>query len=895
MQPATTHSIMSPFQDDLHSFPSLRHPLPSDFIPRHALNRKLGGILNRDFTIVCAPAGMGKSSAVSGWLAEIDAPFVWLSLNEGDDFSSLLRRLAQGLSAQFSGYMPGLNNLATTPLLPDAESIMAIFIRDLAALPERFVLVLDDYDRLADTKIRDFIEAALRLSPENASHLRLVLISRTDPLLPIVRLSLSGRLTILRSQDLRFDAADTDAFLQRTAGIKLEPEQLELVVARTEGWIAGLRLTVLSLGGASDPNVFVNALHATNSFAFRYLMEEVFANQPPDIQDFLMRTSFLDRFCRSLCITIVPNFEEKRQTGESASGDLFEWLINANLFLVALDQERGWYRYNPLFRDLLQNIARRNLPEAEIVRLRHKACDWFESQNLLDDALTQALALTENKAADVVERYTDAALDCEDYSSVQRWLSRLTVSVIESRPALLLAQGWLLAAYHKSAALKIHLDAISGKIPKTGEHSECQRNEWETLRASLAYLQNRHSDCLRYISAVDLSLDSRRFLRREVIRLRSISLHLAGDSAGAVRLLRSEAETYSGKDRRHDLISLLKTLSQIYLWAGDLVALERQALQLLNLAEEAKEASGVVWGGFLLLCVYGQWRQLGEGLDSIMQRADPYVLLADVQSRFAYQFAVASMHLLRRNVSACDAAIADLMDYAMQLSSRDRMAEVEAFRAQVALMRGDIDSAVRWAEEFNPNHQTSAFSVTSFMPSWVVARILIARNAPGDAQTVLTMTDALMKTEESSRLVIRNISTLLIRATALEKLGRISEAASTVAEAVSLGRPGRIITSFVGYAPLGCFSCCVFDRMSAWSLTSLSARIASKRNPSSGTESTAPVRRVVAVRTVTAPLPSPRAHGVLPQTKNRPFCAPCRRKPRSSPSVALSSHTSVRE
>ena len=238
-----------------------------------------------------------------------------------------------------------------SPQPPPTETLLTTLLNEIAAIPDDFTLVLDDY-QVIDAKPIDHALAFLleHLPPQ----MHLVIATREDPYLPVARLRARGQLTELRAADLRFTPSEAAEFLNQVMGLNLPAEDIAALETRTEGWIAGLQLAAVSLQGRDDPSAFVQAFSGSNRFVLDYLAEEVLARQEPEIQEFLLRTSILERMNGSLCDAVM---------GDSDSAARLDYLERANLFVVALDDERGWYRYHHLFADLLRVRLAQRLPD----------------------------------------------------------------------------------------------------------------------------------------------------------------------------------------------------------------------------------------------------------------------------------------------------------------------------------------------------------------------------------------------------------------------------------------------------------------------------------------------------------------------------------------------------
>src|SRR5262249_44865932 len=163
--------------------------------------------------------------------------------------------------------------------------------------------------------------------------------SGSEPPLPLARLRARGQLAELRAADLRFTGEEAAALLAETAGPGLPTVAAEALVARTEGGAAGLQLAGLSLRGPAEPARFVAAFTGSHRFVLDYLADEVLVGQPGQVRAFLLETSVLERLSGELCDAV---------TGRPGSQAMLQDIERAGLFLVPLDEVRGWWRYHHL-------------------------------------------------------------------------------------------------------------------------------------------------------------------------------------------------------------------------------------------------------------------------------------------------------------------------------------------------------------------------------------------------------------------------------------------------------------------------------------------------------------------------------------------------------------------
>jgi LuxR family transcriptional regulator, maltose regulon positive regulatory protein len=393
-------------------------------VPRTWLVDRITEGLGTELTVVCAPAGFGKTALLADWARRSGRAVAWLSLDTGDnDPARFWRHVAAAVGAVRTGLGERLAVLLGPP--PRSfDAIVTALVNELAVTPDELALVLDDYHLIESQAVHESLAFLLEHLPEG---LRLILASRSDPPLPLARFRASGQLSEVRVAELRFTRAEAGALLREASGSDLPEDVVSALVVRTEGWAAGLQLAALSLRGRPDVGGFVAAFTGSHRYVLDYLAEEVLERQSAPVRGFLLETSVLDRLCGSLCDAV---------TGRSDGQQLLEIIERANLFVVPLDEIRGWYRYHHLFADLLRIRLEHEQPE-RLPALHGAAAAWCSDRGLTDDAIGHALAAGQaGWAAELAERHIATILARGEGATVTRWLAALPDAAVRSRPRL---------------------------------------------------------------------------------------------------------------------------------------------------------------------------------------------------------------------------------------------------------------------------------------------------------------------------------------------------------------------------------------------------------------------------------------------------------------------------
>jgi LuxR family maltose regulon positive regulatory protein len=409
-------------------------PVPRrELVPRARLAQELGNVDSPRLLLVSAPAGFGKTTLLSQWLAadgEGDRQVAWLSLDEADnDPHRFLEHLVAALQV-VADVAEAAQLVATGSQVP-AEAVLTSLVNDLDLQPGRVVLALDDYHVIEAPEVHRALTFLLDNLPPRAT---LAVATRADPPLPLARLRARGELVELRAADLRFTPDEAAAFLGDVMGLDLDPSQVSALEARTEGWVAGLQLAGLSLRGVGDTAGFVDAFTGSHRFVLDYLVEEVLRHQPEEVRRFLLDTAVLRQLTGPLCDAL---------TGRSGGSVTLEALERANLFVVPLDEGRQWFRYHHLFADTLRARLLSEQPGRALV-LHRSASEWYAAQGLPEDAVRHALAADDPEyTADLIEgALPDLRRERRD-RLLRDWLDALPVDVVRRRPLLGTYLAWV--------------------------------------------------------------------------------------------------------------------------------------------------------------------------------------------------------------------------------------------------------------------------------------------------------------------------------------------------------------------------------------------------------------------------------------------------------------------
>ena len=774
------------------------HVPRAGFVPRPRLLERLAQGIGRGLTVICTPAGFGKSTLLGDWARRSRRPVAWLSLDGGDNDPA---RFWRYVAAALDGVRPGLRDRVAALLWgsqqPPLEAVAVVVINELTSLPgERdVVLVLDDYHLIEAPAVHDSMTFLLERLPPG---LRVVVASRADPPLPLARLRAHGQLAELREPDLRFTLEETAAFLREATGLELPLASLAALQERTEGWAAGVQLAALSLQGHADPAGFIATFAGSHRFVLDYLTGEVLARQPEQVMGFLLETSVLERLSGPLCDAV---------TGRADSQALLEALERANLFLVPLDEVRGWWRYHHLFADLLRARLAHERPE-RVPELHRNAASWHEEHGFADEAVRHALAAGElDWAAGLVERHVEALLRRSEGATLARWLAALPRESVRSRARLCLAQAVAAVLASRLEAIEPLLLDAERSFAATGEepHEPSVGRALSVLAnvpASIAFLRAElarlRGDATRAVACDEQALthlgDSDWLLRSQVAWNLAVADWLRGRVARAepalaevVAARRAAGEGYLAMRVGYDLGQVQRAQGRLSAALGSF----RRGLE--SAGETGRQLPHVGMAHVGLAEVHYE----RDELDAAHQHATQGIALS---RRLAYTQPLATglgMLARIRQAQGDPAGASEAIGQAERVELSPQLVAlhnpVPVWRARLLLAAGKVGEAGRWAEErgIQAGDEPSYPREGEYL---VLARVLLATQEPDRALEVLAElhTQAAAQQRRGSVIEVRALQALAHAAR-----GDRAAALGALAEALALAAPEGYVRVFV--------------------------------------------------------------------------------------------------
>ncbi len=776
------------------------HP---DLVKRPWLDQRLNEGLHARLILVSAPAGFGKTTLLSSWLVHCDLPAAWVSLDRHDNdpvrfwayVIAALRTLQTGLGDTALGMLQ-----ASQP--PSIEVILTELLNEVAGIQDHFLLALDDYHAIDNENIHHGLTFLLENIPPQ---MHLVIASRTEPPLPLPLLRVRRALVELSLTDLRFNAQEAADFLTQVMGLELTAGDIATLEKLTEGWIAGLQLAALSMQGMADISGFIRSFTGSHRYVFDYLAQEVLNQQPKNLQRFLLQTSILDRLTSPLCNSV---------TGQTGSQELLEQLEQANLFLVALDQERRWYRYHHLFADFLQARLQQEVESAELADLHLRASEWYEKHAYPVEAAAHALAARNFERAEQLILKASAELFVRsELASVLNLLSALPEERRRANPHLCMAGAWAQLATGHIEEVEAYLQDIENSLGITPDGSQESMQappnilgalgEISCLRASLSFHHSDVPGVMEWCRRADAYLgeggseglfNDTASLQPVITFNRALALEFSGEIQSSSKYFAETIELSRQDQNFHILPMAISHLAQLQKIQGGLrqaAATYEQALHDVQGTHFFSPLSGMVYTGLGNLLV--EWNEL--------PRAEEYLKRGIEMGRQWMQWEIlvsgftglARLKIAQEEPETALALLQEMTEIGdtMQIPWPGYVSA--AFRAQVMIRQGNIEPALRWAEqsgihaEDEPNYFQEGEYIT-------LLRVLIGLS---ELESALSLAERLLRAAEAGQRWGRVIEILLLQALALNNLKNHEQALITLRRALDLAEPEGYLRIFL--------------------------------------------------------------------------------------------------
>jgi LuxR family maltose regulon positive regulatory protein len=776
-------------------------------VPRPRLSERLNRGAESKLTLVSAPAGFGKTTLLSEWLDGLKCSAAWVSLEQADNqaasFWSYVIAALQTVEPHFGA---DAMSLLQSPQPPPIEAVLTLLLNELSATSRDVVLVLDDYHVIDAHDVQHGMTFLLDHLPPR---LHLVIATRADPPLPLARLRARGELTEIRAADLRFTSVEAAAYLNRVMALDLSAADIAALEGRTEGWIAALQLAALSMQGRTDVAGFIAGFAGDDRYIVDYLVEEVLHRQPESVRTFLQQTAILNRLSGPLCDAV---------TGQDGGKAMLAALERTNLFVVALDDHRRWYRYHHLFADVLRTRLLDEHPE-RLAELHRRASAWFERAGEALEAIRHALAANDfSKAADLIELAAPGLRRSRHEAALLGWFAALPDELLRRRPVLSnVFAGELLGGGRLEDADARLRDAERWLGPSGAGRTEAvssgmvvvDEEQFRRLPGAIAVHRAGHALLLGNLAlteeharrALDLAPDDDDLGRGSAAALLGLAGWAYGDLEPAHQSYAAGMASLRRAGHHADALGCTLALADIRIAQGRLRDAMRTHEQALQLSADAGPLRAPVLRGTAdmhvgMSRIHCEWNDLQSAMQHLVTSQELGEHSGLPQNPYRWRVAMARVLEAEGNL---DSAL-NLLQEAEHLYVGDffpNVRPVSAIKARVWVAQRKLDEALDWSRE----RGLSVVDDLSYLREFehiTLARLLLARRAIPDAMGLL---ERLRRAAHDGARTGSVIEILVLQAIGYQTQDNVAAALVPLERALALAEPEGYVRIFVDEGP----------------------------------------------------------------------------------------------
>lgn len=782
-------------------------PLRSAFLPRSHLLEILKQSRAVPLTLLSAPAGFGKTTLLSAWPqqdCQHTDQAAWLSLDEQDNdptrfwtyVIAALRHSGSCLSTIGEAALAMLH----APEPPLLTSALTSLINDLAALAQDTVLILDDYHVIREQAIHESLQFMLDHLPPS---LHLCLSSRVDPPLTLARLRAKGLLVEMRDRDLRLSNEEAAEFLKEIMGLSLSEAEVHRLEQRTEGWIAGLQLAALSMRRHTDVSAFVRAFTGSHRLILDYVQEEILEPLPQAQQRFLLYTSVLERMNAELCQAV---------SGVQTSQQMLEEMERANLFLIPLDEERHWYRWHMLFREVLLARLQAREPD-QVARLHQEAARWYQRQGWPHEAISHARASQDFwLVAELLESYTERLFLQGEFQTLLGWIKHLPQDVLRAHPRLatssILAFNLLYPFPHQQQEEREYVSQLLQAVERLVQ-SEDQMTLPQTERNLLQHriellkiwdlgvraLADSDVEQLNSFAALvqHLSLEDDVVWRQHSLGSLGMASRLAGNFPPMVAALQENRKNIRKEQHRSQEVHILWALVVAQIALGQLSQAQgsNEALRQLIKRLEVPVPLAAYPNLFHAQLAY-EWNQLEQAKSAALvaiEKAAPLHYLDILMP--AYDVLV-RICIARSDLYGAEQGMREMEEVSKRADTLLFRPLIESLCVRLWLAQDNLGRAIDWAEHIPSREHLLLYSYEH--ASLALARVYLAGHQYPQALQLLTTL------RNSAEQVARRgsiISILALQVAVLQASGASQEAQNVLLDLLALAEPEGYVRVFL--------------------------------------------------------------------------------------------------
>jgi LuxR family maltose regulon positive regulatory protein len=774
--------------------------LGPDILPRARLLEQLNKGRQGALTLISAPAGYGKTTLASGWVAACECSYAWVSLEESDsDLHMFLSYVLTAIRSLFPEAELRTEVFLEATSLPSAPELARHLLNDLHQIPVPFILVLDDYHHIQrEAPIKDLLDEFLAHPPRG---LHLLLLTRQDPALQIATMRGCGLLNEIRASDLRFTPDEAAAFLSRKLNVDVDQTTLALLEIKTEGWAVGLRLAGLYLQGQKGQKELKRSLQQLSGNArhiAEYLFAEVVSKQHPEMVSYLLETSILDRFCAPLCChlhrTGNHGHDEKPELGAE---QFIQSLTDTNLFVITLDNKGYWFRYHHLFHDFLKGELHKQFSTDRIADLHRHASRWFNENDFIEEAIAHLLAIDDTSAAmQLLLDHRYALMNTSQYFRLRRLLARLPENAIAEDPLLMSTRAFIgidLGNDVDAYAFTQKAIEMLAEISPESEAYSLLRGEVLMLQGIVDVLTGAAETALAHIQeASEYVPDNALMIRSLGIISIALCHQMMGNRQQAVAVI---------KDALSDTTWPTNLRARLHVYLTIVLYLDADLSGAMTAARECLRTIGNLslvhtrtFADYFIGTIHYLQNQTETAKPRLLKVVDDRQAANPSYPVYA-SCILAYIYLEHEHEAAADCLLDQIKTYCRKNNNTTVLSIIQAFEAEIALRRGDTQKAWDIAQHVDFGAREPLWFL--YTPQLTPIKYLLAKGSHDGLQEAHSR---LIQLEERMRRINRKsvlIEILALRALVCHKQGDEATALQNLQNALNLAEYGNWIRTFV--------------------------------------------------------------------------------------------------
>lgn len=766
-----------------------RPPILPDYVVRTKIIHELESNVSKPLSLISAGIGYGKSIAVSQWLEQTRYLKTWISLdNEHNDLQIFLSYLVVAIEKIFPGMLKNTSEAISGITLPPALDISKTLINELCDIDQGFIVVLDGYHKISDRNIHNLIDEWLRFPP---ACVHLCIITRRDPPLKIKSLQITGRMVEIRMEAMSFSTAEIADLFNQTHHLDVKTEDIKLLYIKTEGWIIALRLVLLVIRNQEDIKHVLNSIGVGLHSISDFLLNEVLAKQPQHIQELLIETALLDRFCESL-INEITNQNLKDQTQSDDGNHLVQWLTKFNLFIISLDTDQKWFRYHHLFQEFLLDQLKKWRNEQQINEIHIKASSWYESNHFIAEAIDHAQkAHDSDRIKRIIAENWENYFYKDEWNEINGWLSHLPKTESNQPTNLLLARIWNEIRKHRISRLPYLIKQIE---KKESPLTQTEKGHLTFAKGMVAYFKGHPKKAKDYAEkAMKLIPGTYYKFRTDIAGWYTGILTSMGNGTRAIKISNEALNCIDPPGEPIQTSYRTMHPNFVYITNADLPSLKKRLDQFFRIPEIGPYMLGFGW---YFKSVVQWWSYNHELAIQFIEKTLKYrkhtAARQGVDCYICLSIAYQEMNRPEEALIAIDKGI----QFALELDTHISYSIALAGKARLNLLLGNQLEAEEWLND------TKATSLDISMFWWVEVpaitrcRVMVNRGTIEDLNEALELLREYREFSESIFNKMRTIDILVLQALAYKKLGQQQEALNTLRTSIELAANGDWIRPF---------------------------------------------------------------------------------------------------